>query len=57
MPNAFQQFLALLPERPLQVGLVLAVDLDHALIELPGGGRITARGTAAQARRCSCATG
>jgi hypothetical protein len=42
--NPFQQFLALIPDPALQVGTVIAIDQDVATIELPGGGRIMARG-------------
>lgn len=44
MRNPFQQFLALIPEPALQVGIVLGVDDDVATIELPGGGQVRARG-------------
>jgi len=42
--NPFQQFLALIPDPALQVGVVLAVVNDIATIELPGGGQVSARG-------------
>lgn len=44
--NAYARLLALLPKRPLQVGTVLAVTNGVATLELPGGGRETARGEA-----------
>ena len=46
MSNLFRQFLDLIPDPALQVGEVLFVTGNVATIELPGGGRITARGTA-----------
>lgn len=46
MSNLFRQFLDLIPDPALQVGEVLFVVNGVATIELPGGGRITARGTA-----------
>ncbi len=44
--NPYTRLLGLLPQRPLQVGNVLAVDNGVCLIELPGGGRESARGEA-----------
>ena len=49
--NPFATFQALLPARPLQVGTVVAVSGDIATIELPGGGRIQARGQSTVAAR------
>lgn len=46
MSNLFRQFLDLIPDPALQVGEVLFVVGGVATIELPGGGRITARGEA-----------
>lgn len=46
MPNIFREFLNLLPQRPLQVGTVLAVSGSQCSVELPGGGILQARGTA-----------
>lgn len=46
MFNLFKQFQDLLPQRPLEVGTVTYIDGDSAVIELPGGGIIRARGTA-----------
>lgn len=45
--NVFRQFLDLLPARPLQVATVTHVDADVCTLELPGGGVLQARGTAA----------
>lgn len=44
--NPLVDFLALLPARPLQVGTVIAVTGEVATVELPGGGRLQARGAA-----------
>jgi hypothetical protein len=46
MSNLFKAFLDLLPGRPLQVGTVLSVSSCIATVELPGGGRLQARGQA-----------
>ncbi|MBV5297857.1 MAG: hypothetical protein JZU64_06860 [Rhodoferax sp.] len=46
MLNPYAALLALLPGRPLQVGTVTAVDNGQAIVMLPGGGLITARGSA-----------
>lgn len=51
MMNLQKQFLALLPQRPLVVGEVLAVSVGTALIELPGGIHIHARGMATVGQR------
>lgn len=45
--NPYSRLLGLLPQRPLQVGDVISVDNGVCTIELPGGGRETARGEAA----------
>lgn len=42
--NPYRVFLDMLPARPLEVGTVLAVAGDVVTIELPGGGRLQARG-------------
>ena len=42
--NPYRAFLELLPARPLQVGTIVAITGEVALIELPGGGRLQARG-------------
>ena len=41
--NAYRQLLDLLPDAPLQVGTAVTVDGAIVVVELPGGGRITAR--------------
>lgn len=51
MSNIYRTFLALLPPRPLQVGTVLAIASGVATIELPGGGRLQARGQATAGQR------
>jgi hypothetical protein len=50
MSNLFAQFKRLLPAEPLQIGTVIAVDGDVATVELPGGGRVQARGAATVAQ-------
>ena len=49
--NVYQEFVALLPARPLLVGDVIATAAGVATIELPGGGTIQARGAAAVGQR------
>ena len=51
MTNIYRTFLNLLPARPLQVGTVLAIADGVATIELPGGGRLQARGAATDGQR------
>lgn len=46
MSNAFKRLQALLPKPQLMLGDVVAVVDGIAEIELPGGGRMQARGTA-----------
>lgn len=46
MSNAYARFLQLLPQTPLQVGTVVAASAGSVFIDLPGGGRIKARGEA-----------
>ena len=46
MYNLYQQFRQLLPDAPLQAGTVLEVGSGIALVVLPGGGLIRARGNA-----------
>lgn len=45
--NPYKKLLGLLPQRPLQVGDVIAFDNGIATIELPGGGQEQARGDVA----------
>lgn len=42
--NLFAKLIGMLPQRPLQVGDVVAFADGVATIELPGGGRLQARG-------------
>lgn len=51
MTNIYRTFLNLLPARPLQVGTVLAIADGVATVELPGGGRLQARGAATGGQR------
>ena len=46
MHNLYQQFRALLPHAPLQVGTVAAAAPGVVTVQLPGGGRLNARGQA-----------
>jgi len=46
--NPYRALLELLPQTPLQVGEVTVINADGTrTLELPGGGEIRARGTAA----------
>ena len=47
MHNLYQQFRQLLPGAPLQAGTVIEVGAGVALVVLPGGGLIRARGEVA----------
>ena len=47
MHNLYEQFCRLLPDPPLQVGIVTEVASGILTVALPGGGRIRARGSAA----------
>ena len=47
MRNLYNEFHALIPEAPLQVGTVTQVTGGVVTVQLPGGGLIKARGTAA----------
>lgn len=49
--NPYARFLALLPAKPLQVGTVVAINGAVATVELPGGGRLQARGQASVGNR------
>lgn len=46
MHNLYQQFRQLIPEPPLQAGIVIETGAGDALIALPGGGLLRARGEA-----------
>ena len=46
MHNLYQQFRALLPDLPLQVGTVIAVSGGVVTVQMPGGGLLKARGDA-----------
>ena len=43
--NPYRKLLGLLPQRPLQVGDIMAADSGVYDIELPGGGMVKGRGT------------
>lgn len=51
MPNAYREFMALMPDQPLEVGEVTAVTGGVATVTLPGGGVIQARGAASIGQR------
>lgn len=51
MANLYKRFLSLVPTDPLQVGTVVSVDGEVAVIELPGGGLLNARGSASEGDR------
>lgn len=52
MRNLFREFLDLLPARPLEVGVVLEFnEVGLAIVELPGGGVLLARGEAMPGQR------
>ena len=44
MPNAYREFMALMPDQPLEVGEVTAIAGGVATVTLPGGGRLQVRG-------------
>ena len=46
MHNLYEQFRQLLPDPPLQAGVVAEVGSGVVTVQLPGGGVIRARGTA-----------
>ena len=46
MHNLYQQFRSLLPDPPLQAGTVIEVTGGVVTVQLPGGGRLKARGNA-----------
>ena len=47
MHNVYEQFLQLLPDAPLQIGVVTEVGAGVVTVQLPGGGTARARGSAA----------
>ena len=47
MHNVYEQFLQLLPDAPLQIGVVTEVGAGVVTVQLPGGGVTRARGSAA----------
>ena len=47
MHNVYEQFRQLLPDPPLQVGTVIEAGAGVVTVQLPGGGVIRARGSAA----------
>lgn len=49
--NPYSRFLALLPPKPLMVGMVSAVDGSVATVTLDGGGMLQARGQAVEGDR------
>lgn len=51
MSNLFKAFEKLVGKSPLQVGTVVLVNGDICVLELPGGGRIRARGPVEQGKR------
>lgn len=51
MPNAYREFLALMPDQPLEVGDVTAISGGVPTVTLPGGGVIQARGEATVGQR------
>ena len=48
MRNLFHAFLALIPDPALQVGAVQSVSANVAMVVLPGGGLLKARGASAE---------
>ncbi len=44
MPNAYREFMALMPDQPLEVGEITSIAGGVALITLPGGGVVQALG-------------
>ncbi len=47
MHNLYEQFRQLIPDPPLQAGMVVAVGSGVVTVAMPGGGLIKARGSAA----------
>lgn len=46
MANPYKRLLGLLPQRPLQLGTVVDVDLGSVSVQLPGGAIVIVRGDA-----------
>lgn len=51
MSNPYKLFERLLPKRPLQIGDVVQIDAAGALVQLPGGQHLRARGEASVGQR------
>lgn len=51
MPNLYKQFMDLQSPKPLEVGTVAFVINGVATVNLPGGGRLQARGPAQAGQR------
>ena len=51
MHNLYEQFRQLLPDPPLQAGLVTEVSSGVVTVQLPGGGIVRARGSAYAGQR------
>jgi len=51
MRNPYRLFKEIFPDAPLQVGEVESIDGDTAIVVLPGGGRLSARGSAVAGAR------
>lgn len=51
MPNVYRSLLEIIPQRPLLVGTVTAIDGDVRVVTLPGGGTVRARGDAVLSAR------
>lgn len=51
MPNLYKQFMDLQSPKPLEVGTVAFVINGMATVDLPGGGRLQARGAAQAGQR------
>ena len=51
MHNLYEQFRQLLPDPPLQAGIVTEVGSGVLTVQLPGGGVVRARGSAVAGQR------
>ena len=51
MHNVYEQFRQLLPDAQLQVGTAIEVGIGVVTVQLPGGGTVRARGSAAVGER------